>query len=36
MILLLLVLLRTLHLHVGLELDGTGRELDIASSCERF
>ena len=36
MILLLLVLLWTLHLHVGLELDGTGRELDIASSCERF
>ena len=36
MILLLLVLLRTLHLHVGLELDGTGRELDIASSGERF
>lgn len=36
MILLLLVLLRTLHLHVGLELDGTGRELDVASSCERF
>ena len=36
MILLLLVLLRPLHLHVGLELDGTGRELDVASSCERF
>ena len=36
MILLLLVLLRTLHLHVGLELDGTGRELDVASSGERF
>ena len=36
MILLLLVLLRTFHLHIGLELDGTGRELDIASSGERF
>ena len=36
MILLLLVLLRTLHLHVGLELDGTGRELDVASSGERL
>ena len=36
MILLLLVLLWTLYLHIGLELDGTGRELDVASSGERF